>query len=82
MECPYCKNTMEKGFLPAERTASFWIPDTSNPYIMVYHKPKNGIQLTKFPVISIQQAESYYCRQCEVVLTPVNKDLNKPKPII
>ena len=75
MKCPYCKNEMDPGFLPATKLPLYWLPESSSTSLSVISKPKDGIQLTKFPMWTTQKARSFYCRKCEIVILPVNKNL-------
>ena len=75
MKCPYCKSEMDIGFLPASKMPLYWIPESSRAPAIAFSKPNGGIKLTNFPKWSIKKAVSFYCKKCEVVITPVNKNI-------
>lgn len=70
MICPYCNNEMAHGFIPVYSMPLYWIPASSSTPIFRFQKPKDGVKLTDFPVWSAQKAESFYCHDCRVVITP------------
>lgn len=70
MECPYCKKEMLKGYIPASKMALMWIPENEKTPPTVFSKTSVGVNLTKVPFWTMQKAESYYCRNCKIVITP------------
>ena len=76
MECPYCKKEMSAGYIPVCKMALMWIPDNEDVPPTVLHKTHVGVNLTKVPFWRMQKAKSFYCRDCKIVITPVDEKLN------
>ncbi len=73
MICPKCNIEMVKGFIPATRLALMFIPDGIDAPLTIFGRPKEAVLLTNTPVLSAKRAESYYCKACEIVVTPVSR---------
>ena len=71
MECPYCKKEMAKGKIPAGRNSVCWYPE-ENPVVGWISEADDGVVvLAEAGLFSAAMAESYYCKDCKIVLTPV-----------
>ena len=75
MQCPYCKKELMEGYIPASKMALMWLPESGKTPATIYQKTKTGINLTKVPFLRMQKAQSFYCDKCNVVITPVPKNI-------
>ena len=73
MICPYCGKEMKKGYIPAAKMALMWIPESDKVPVTIFSKTKTGVNLTDVPIWKMQKATSFYCTDCRVVVTPVEK---------
>ena len=62
MNCPFCGKEMQEGAIPATRSALIW-----------RRKDLSGedVCLTKFPILSSQEAIAFYCPDCSQIILPV-----------
>lgn len=72
MECPFCHQIMEKGFIHGDRYAIRWIEESKDKgfFRRMFQK---GIQLTD-PWAS-NKLETYYCKNCEKMIFDVMKEV-------
>ena len=69
MECPYCKKEMREGFLYASQSAPVWCPGPANePF-----PPDSSMNLTEPGLFTEKRAESWYCQDCKILITPVRE---------
>ncbi len=73
MICNTCGHPMVKGYIPAMKTKLYWAPEEIRPAIFTGFIPQGGIQLTKLPMWTVQKALSFYCRECNIIVTPIPK---------
>lgn len=59
MECPFCKQEMKAGQIPADRAPLTW------------RGGGEEIRLTRRPVLGEECADAYYCPDCKQILLPV-----------
>lgn len=71
MICPYCKNKMEEGFIPANRMRNQWIKKDGKIPTTVFGTSKDGFALSKMPVWKYQKTEANYCPDCKIIIIPV-----------
>ena len=70
MECPYCKKEMAKGKIPAGRDSICWYPEGVE--LGLFSTMDEGVvMLAKVGFFDAAEAESYYCKDCKMVFTPV-----------
>ena len=70
MKCPYCSKEMEKGFIRNARDSVRWYPeetDTSG----FWPEHEGSVLLAKLSWVTGAEAESWYCPDCRMVITPV-----------
>ena len=70
MICPYCSKEMEKGFIRNARDSVRWYPeetDTSG----FWPENEGSVMLAKLSWVTGAEAESWYCPDCRMVITPV-----------
>ena len=70
MNCPYCSKEMEKGFIRNARDSVRWYPeeaDTSG----FWPENEGTVMLAKLSWVFGAEAESWYCPDCRMVITPV-----------
>jgi len=72
MNCPYCKKEMKEGFIPAIKMALQWLPKGGKLPLTIFQVAKGGVKLSKMPGWTYEKAESFYCEDCRIVITPVN----------
>lgn len=73
MNCPYCGNTMELGYLYNPRCAIVWNPEGYEPTIAYrlfdkYSKKKNQHKLGESDFWEGGTAQAYFCPVCKVVI--------------
>lgn len=76
MECPYCHQKMEKGFISGERYSLKWIEESRyKPFLSQFQK---GIKLTHsiYGTGTVNSLETYFCKDCEKMIIDTS---NKPK---
>ena len=70
MECPYCKKEMEKGFILGGNHIR-WYPEGADT-MMMFPEEEGAVRLNATGgVVTAPKAESYYCSNCHMVITPV-----------
>ena len=70
MECPYCKKEMQKGFIFNGNHVR-WYPEGADTMLM-FPEEEGAVRLNATGgVVTSARAESYYCSDCCVVITPV-----------
>ncbi len=74
MICPFCKKEMEEGFIPACKETLQWIPKDEDIPWTIYKIAKGGVRLSKNPILSSQRVIAYCCKQCDMVIIPVEKE--------
>lgn len=79
MECLKCGFEMTTGYIPVSKQPLMWLPLDEKPPMTIFGKPKNGIKLSKIPAWTHIKVTSYYCKNCNIVITPVNKTLNQER---
>lgn len=74
MECPYCYNNMEKGFISGVRDDIKWIEESRNKgaFVSMFQK---GIKLTDAWISN--QLETYYCVDCKKMIIDVTDRVTK-----
>ena len=69
MNCPYCSKEMEKGYING-RDHVRWIPEGVYPGDAWMYE-EESVVLAKIGLVSSAKAESWYCPDCRMVITPV-----------
>ena len=70
MECPYCKKEMQKGFIFGGNHIR-WYPEGADTMMMLPEE-EGAVRLNATGgLVTSARAESYYCADCRVVITPV-----------
>ena len=67
MECPYCKKEMQKGSVVGG-TSIRWYPEGADD---LWLDAGSGVRLSTGGWVDNARAESWYCTDCRVVITPV-----------
>ena len=70
MNCPYCSKEMEKGFIFNGRASVRWYPEGVDMGEF-WPEKEETVMLAKLSWVSGAEAESWYCLDCRVVITPV-----------
>lgn len=74
--CPICGQIMQYGYIPASKFALQWFPEGSKLPPTIYQTGKDAVVLSKVPFLKCQKVPSFYCKSCDVVITPVDKSIN------
>lgn len=74
MICNTCGNEMKKGFIPNYKGPVFWAPEESSIPLFIWDRPNKAVMLEYGSMWKVRKAISYYCKTCNVVVTPVPKD--------
>ncbi|MGE4213939.1 MAG: PF20097 family protein [Anaerotignaceae bacterium] len=69
MKCPYCNEEMELGYLQSARTIS-WSPK-KHKFIFIPNEKKGELYMPTEGWDSY--VESYLCRKCNIVISPLKK---------
>lgn len=69
MICPYCTETMKKGYIPSQKVDLCWIPEGEKPNVFTIHTP-NSVTLATWDLFSCT-AEAFYCESCRKVILEV-----------
>ena len=70
MKCPYCEKEMQKGFIFNARDSLRWYPGETETGGMWMEK-EGSVMLARVRWVSGADAESWYCPDCRMVITPV-----------
>lgn len=70
MKCPWCEQTMEKGYITSDARAIAWRKEKHESAIV--HK-KDGIQLARKMIGTAIIANAYSCLACEKVILDYGK---------
>ena len=70
MKCPYCEKEMQKGFIYNARDSLRWYPGETDTSGMWMEK-EGSVMLAKLSWVTGAEAESWYCPDCRIVITPV-----------
>ena len=70
MKCPYCEKEMQKGFIYNARDSLRWYPEETETVGMWMEK-EGSVMLAKLSWVTGAEAESWYCPDCRMVITPV-----------
>ena len=69
MNCPYCQNEMQLGYIPGWTLPGQWLPDGKRPSIFAFSVAEAGIPLmNEYKFTHGYKAEAYYCSKCKVVI--------------
>ena len=70
MKCPYCGKEMAKGFI-FDGNHVRWYPEGADTMLM-FPEEEGAVRLNATGgVVTSARAESYYCSDCRMVITPV-----------
>ena len=69
MNCPYCGKEMEKGFIYS-RDPVRWYPEDADTNGL-WPENEGTVLLAKVSLMTPAKAESWYCPDCCMVITPV-----------
>ena len=70
MKCPYCEKEMAKGNIFAGNHVR-WYPEGTDAMLM-FPEEEGAVRLNATGgVVTSARAESYYCADCRMVITPV-----------
>ena len=70
MDCPYCKKEMQKGFILGGNHIR-WYPEGADT-MMTLPEEEGAVRLNAIGgLVTSARAESYYCADCRMVITPV-----------
>ena len=70
MDCPYCKKEMQKGFI-FDGNHIRWYPEGADTMLM-FPEEEGAVRLNATGgLITSARAESWYCADCRMVITPV-----------
>jgi hypothetical protein len=69
MNCPYCGKEMEKGFIN-DRNSVRWYPGEAD-WFGTMMADEYTVLLAKGGFVTSAKAESWYCPDCRMVITPV-----------
>ncbi|WP_035294611.1 PF20097 family protein [Clostridium sp. KNHs214] len=72
MDCPYCNQKMEEGFIHGDRFALKWI-EKSRDNGSILSMFQKGVKLTD-PWMH-NELEVYYCRNCKKMIIDLNDKL-------
>ncbi|MFK5883276.1 MAG: PF20097 family protein [Candidatus Izemoplasma sp.] len=73
MECPKCKATMEKGYIPMFKQQGYWSPLTNKLTMFTAVVPDDRLQLTEPHFFKPGAIVSYYCDSCRFIISEVPK---------
>ena len=68
MDCPYCNDEMQKGYIVSTFALARWYAQGDNPKGAFN---KNGVRLTNDPAIEKQIIKSYHCGSCKKIIIDV-----------
>ncbi|MGI6224763.1 MAG: PF20097 family protein [Peptococcales bacterium] len=71
MNCPYCNEEMEKGFLHASSSAGmYWLKEGDSIILNTAKsiKKNNGILLCKPSMFGPAKSMAYICKQCQKII--------------
>ena len=69
MDCPYCKKEMEKGNIYSGDFIRWW-PEGADRF-MTIPEEEGAVRLHTGGLVTSARAESWYCADCRMVITPV-----------
>jgi hypothetical protein len=68
---------MKEGYIPIFKGRLYWSPKEKRMYYNVFSIPEGGVVLSERSMGMPKKAISYYCIDCELVITPKPKELDK-----
>ena len=69
MKCPYCEKEMAKGNIHSGNFIR-WYPEGADT-MMMFPEEEGAVRLHTGGLVSSARAESWYCADCRMVITPV-----------
>ena len=70
MNCPYCKKEMAKGFIRNAGDSVRWYPEDADT-TGFWPENEAAVMLGRVGLMTAAEAESWYCADCRMVITPV-----------
>ena len=73
MNCPYCQNEMQSGYISNWSQPVQWLPDGKRPSMFAFSSAKDGIPLiNQYEPLRARgyKAEAGYCPKCKIVIAP------------
>ena len=67
MNCPYCFNKMEEGYIPTDRYSLKWISNTEKSKIPFFHKSIKLNRVLEGP------PDAFYCSTCKKIIINIEK---------
>ena len=68
MNCPYCNNEMQKGYIPSTSGLARWYENGERRKLLVNN---SGIRLSNHSAFEKQVIESYHCKTCRKIIIDV-----------
>jgi len=72
MDCPYCRHTLEPGFIYGDRYKMKWLVETKKLFLGIFAWGSQSIQYQTRGLFSRPKIKSYKCSNCNKMIIDLN----------
>ena len=68
MNCPYCQEEMQEGYIPDGNAPVHWIPAGKRQAVFRFAVAKDAVVLRCTSGLTGYRAEAHFCPKCRIIL--------------
>ncbi len=74
MNCPYCRQTLESGFIYGDRYKMKWLEETKKLFLGIFALGSRVIQYENRNLFGRPKIKSYLCPNCNKMIIDLNEN--------